>query len=338
MEEIDLKAIKQNYQYIRSLTNKEVIGVVKSDGYGFGMIEVCKALQDVNVKMVAVNEIDEAITIKQNQFIFDVLVMNPIEVNDYHKLYAHDGIIYTISSINEALNLNNYCNLKEIRVHLHIDTGMNRFGISSLDEYLQVLGIVLNNEKFKFEGIYSHITSEKNFFNQASSFKKYIKEMVPKYSHLQASSTYSYPLIGNCVRIGLDLYGDGSKKNIKQALKVTCKIIEIRKLKPNQTLGYNENYKSVEEEYIAILPIGYYNGFDRRLTGYSVYIKGSYYKIVGNICMNHIFVKVDDKITNNDVVEVISEHVTLKSMANYLNTVPGEILTRLNIKNKIYKE
>lgn len=338
IEEIDLNRLKHNYLSIEEQTKKQVIPVIKSDGYGLGAVEISSALNELGVKLVAVNDVYEAITLKEHNFLFNILIMNSIELNDYTYLYKYPSLILTINSVDDITNLNEYCYLKQIRVHLQVDTGMSRLGIKSLNEYQEILDVIQYNNKFVLDGIYTHYTSVENYLFQEKKFKKFIDLFAPPLIHTAASSTYQFPTLGNAIRIGLDLYGDGSKENIKQVITIKVNPIAINVLEKGQTVGYNEKYKAEEKQRIAVLPIGYNDGYKRQLNDFYVVSNNKKYNIIGTICMNHLFVSIDDTVTLNSEFELISDNIPIIEIANHLHTIPGDIMCGLKIKNKIYKK
>ena len=207
--EIDLNNLTDNYNKIKSKTNKEIIAVVKNNAYGLGLIEISKKLVSLGVKMLAVNDIIEAVKLRENFIYSDVLILNSLTFDDYSYLYRYDNIVLSINSLEDAINLNKYYYGRPLRVHIQIDSGMNRLGIKSWGEYLDTLNIVKNNEKFHLEGIYTHFVSSKDSIinNQISYFKKHLNEYHYRYIHIMNSSSIDKCDFGNLVRVGIALYG-----------------------------------------------------------------------------------------------------------------------------------
>ena len=326
IEIINLKNYKYNYDLIKKITKKEIIPVIKSNAYGLGLEKVANTLKDASI--IAANSIEEVDRLNKLKHNFQILFLNKLELNDYNKIKKFDNLILSVTSETDALNMKNYLDLSSIKVHIYIDTGMNRFGIKNHNEYKKVLEI-LSCDKFIIDGVYTHITSLNNYQKQKELFDSYLTIFKPRLTHVCATSTYMYCESYDACRIGLEIIC--SKKNYyKNVITLKAKAIELRVIEQNQTLGYNEGYKANKKTYVAILPIGYSNGLDRRLTGYSVYCCSRYYKIIGVICMNHMFVEVDKTFNIQNEIEIISKNNSIHKMAEYLKTIPGEILTRLN--------
>ena len=249
IEIIDLKNYKYNYDLLKKISSNDIIPVIKTNAYQIGASEVIKTLD--NVKLFAVNDIYEAIALKKELENKEVLLLSKLQVNDYHLLQKMDNIILTITSLDDIINLSTYGNLTKIKVHIYIDTGMNRFGFSNLKDFLKALEM-LDSNKFKLTGIYSHITSKNNFLKQLEKFKTFTKYTPNLYKHLCATTTYlekenSYPS-----RVGLDLICDGTKPYLKEVLKVVASVLEVRKIKRGESVGYNEEYIANKDTFIAI--------------------------------------------------------------------------------------
>lgn len=339
MEIINLKRLLNNIRIIEESSKSKVLPVLKANCYNLGY-EVVEYLINNKITSICLNDICEVIKLEENlknnfNRLTNIIVFNSIPRSNYHYLYNFQNVVLSINNLNDIKNLNEYCYLSKIRVNLQIDTGMNRVGINSKDEFKKILEVIKYNPKFKIYSIYSHIANDIN--KQKEIFDEYLKIIDDKtiYTHLYASKYYNVKPKYDFVRIGLNLYGDGSDSMISQVIKVISKPINIIKLSKHSKLGYNSLYDS-DEEIIAVLPLGYYNGFDRRLVGYKVYYQKKYYQIVGSICMNHMFIKCDNTITLNSEFELIGDNNKLIDMAKYLDTVSSEIITRLNIDNRKY--
>lgn len=152
-----------------------------------------------------------------------------------------------------------------------------------------------------------------------------------KIIHIQASDAltgFDKPEYVNGCRLGIIMYGYSTDKTLKlkSTFKLYSKIIQINTLQANDTVGYNAMYKAHEREKIAVVPIGYADGIIRKNTGRDVYINNKPYKIVGNICMDMLFVKIDDSVKLFDQVEIIKDNEQIKEIAEQLDTIVYEVL------------
>lgn len=329
--EIDLKQIVENAKYIERYAGKKLIPVVKSNAYNLGL-EVVKYLTS-NLKLDYLAVVDFTEAIKIIDFHENILILNSLNYHEYQYLNQYPNIVISINKLSDIIYLNNIELKRKVKVHLQVDTGMNRLGFKDIDEYKKAIQLLKENQNVLIEGIYTHFSSKENALNQLEKFKKF--ESIEKFSitHLAATSTYKLIDYGNYVRVGLDLYGI---TNEMQSVKVCCYPLEIRKVYKGETVGYSELFVSNKDTKIAILPIGYANGLTRKLKGYTIYANDKLYKIVGNICMNHVFIEVDDSVNLDTKFIITSKDHPIVNMAKHLDTTPHEILCMFNIQNRIY--
>ena len=243
-----------------------------------------------------------------------------------------NNITITISNLEYLKKIEN--KVTNIKVHIKIDTGMHRLGMNNKLEINEVYNIIMNSDKIYLEGVYSHIYEAVNKENTEKQINKFIEltenlKNIP-IVHLFASDAtmlYNKPDFINGCRLGLIMYGFGN--NLKSTFKLISEVIQINKLNIDETLGYNGIYKASKEELIAVIPIGYADGIIRANTGRYVYINNKKYKIVGNICMDMLFVKVDNTIHVGDKVEIIKDNNHIKEIAQHLKTIEYEVICNI---------
>ncbi|MBE6140485.1 MAG: alanine racemase [Firmicutes bacterium] len=330
--EINLENIAFN---IKTLIQKNTeynyfFGVVKGNCYGH--YDVYKTIIDSGCNYLAVATLDEALKIREVFKEIPILCLGIIPTN-YFKICLLNNITITISNYEQIKNITSK-ELNNLKVHLKINTGMNRLGTNKKE-------IALIKEKIKecefiLEGIYSHIynpLNESDTLKQIQKFVNIIEEFnfedVP-IRHLFASESlilYKKISILNGCRLGSAMYGFSPDKELclKSTFKVISEVIQINEVK-NETVGYNGTYRVNDIEKIAVVAIGYADGIIRQNTGRFVYINQKPYKIVGNICMDMLFVKVDDEVKINDLVEVIKDNDHIELIANHLNSNNNEVM------------
>jgi alanine racemase len=331
--EIDLKKIKENILNIQKETNKKLIPVIKSNAYNLGDLELAKLVKELDLDYAAVVDLREAIDLLSYDDSFKILILNSLNQDEYEYLNNYPNLAISLNNLNDITNFNNAKLNRKVNVHLQIDTGMNRLGFTDLEDFKCTLELLKQLDNVVIEGIYTHFSSLNNSKIQLEKFKNFHALYPFKMVHLAASSTYKEIDFGNYVRVGLDVYGS-SKNN--QAIKVVCYPIAINHIKKGDSIGYNEAYLATNDMKIAVLPIGYANGFRRSLGGYKVMVDGKLYNSVGNVCMNHLFIEINDSIDMNSQFIITSPSYPIEEMAKYLNTISHEILCMLNIKNKKY--
>ena len=220
-------------------------------------------------------------------------------------------------------------------MHVKINTGMNRLGVNNKKEFNAIYQMI-KNSNLKLEGIYTHIYNANDNKATENQFKKF-EEIVSDINleeipivHLTASdATTGYvkvPYANGC-RLGIAMYGlgDNKQEELLSTFSLYSEVIQINEIE-NETLGYNGGYKAEKKERIAVIPIGYADGIIRKNTGRNVYIKDKTYNIVGNICMDMLFIKVDDNVNIGDKVTLIKDINHIEEIAKHLDTISYEVL------------
>lgn len=334
--QIDLQNIKENVQkIIKKYSNyKYYFGVVKADCYGHDDVKTVKAIIDGGCNYLCVATLEEALEIRKKIEDIPILCLGVI-LKDYIDICKTKNITVTIPSLEYVKKLKNE-NIENLKVHIKINTGMNRLGIKESEELKEVYKI-LEKKKANIEGIYTHIYEANNkqkYDKQIEKFEELLenipKERIPiiHTSASEAMSNYNKIDDVNGCRLGIIMYGftENKELNLKSTFSLKSQVIQINNLKPGETVGYNGKYIAKENEKIAVVSIGYADGILRKNTGRTVFINEKEYKIVGNICMDMLFVKIDDTVKLYDTVEILKNIEHIESVAKYLDTIPYEIM------------
>lgn len=262
------------------------------------------------------------------------------------------NIVVGVSDINFIHSLDKLSN--SIKIHIEIETGMNRTGIklNDLDNYLS---LIKNNNLIEVEGVYTHLSSADYDFDytkkQIDKFHIAVEKVLSyfdnvKYIHSCASNGIINfnDDICNLVRPGIILYGyescDGiyDKIDIKPVAKLKTKIVFIKDLDKNESVSYSRTFISDSNRVIATIPIGYADGLRRELSNKSyVIINGKKAKIVGNICMDSCMIDVtgiENVVVGTDVYIWDNENQTLEDISSACNTINYEILCNISYRVK----
>lgn len=345
--EIDLNSIKENVEtIINKYPNYDYyFGVVKADCYGHYSNEVVKSIIKGGCNYLAVSSLEEALEIRKEIKDIPILCLGIIDINNL-QFCENNNITITIPNYKYLKSLENI-ELNNLKVHIKLDTGMKRLGIDNQKEFEKTLDKI-KELNLILEGIYTHIykaEDKKTTYKQFDKFKQITKNINLKdipITHITASrATVLYPKLDfvNGCRLGIIMYGfDKDFTVLKSTFKLISEIIEIKHLKKGETLGYEGEYKATKNERIAIIPIGYGDGIIRENKGRGVYINNKEYEIVGNICMDMLFVKIDSTVKIKDKVEIIKDVEHIKKIAKHLNTIEYEILCNIGKRvPRIYK-
>lgn len=328
--EVNLNSLKNNIKKIINETNKYEyhFGVVKADCYGCGVLNCLDTIIESGCNYLAVATLEEALEIRSINKEIPILCLGEVEDVD---VAVENNITITITSLEYLKNIKLN---KDLKVHIKINTGMNRLGISSKEEFIEAYNYLKN--KVDIEGIYTHIyePSDKNKYNkQIEKFKEFIKDINLsdiKIIHTSASEAmlkYEKLDFVNGCRLGISMYGFYCEDlNLESVFSLHSKIIQINDINENDIVGYNGTYKAKENEKIGVVAIGYADGIIRKSTGMYVYINNKVYEIVGNICMDMLFVKIDDTVKLYDKVTILKDNKHIMEVCKHLNTIPYEIM------------
>lgn len=356
--EISKSAILYNLKQYQSLVGNQVsvMPVVKSNAYGHGMIEVAKLVAP-KVQWLGVVNFGEALAlrkagIKKKIFVLSYAqsrylrqgISKNIDLPVYDLEYAQ-----LISKTAKSLN-------KTAKVHVKIDTGTTRIGVLAKDA-VSFIKTVDNLPNVKVVGVYSHFAaSEENqsytskqlaIFNQIlEKVKKQGTKIQFKHIGCSAATLTTPDSYFNLIRVGISLYGlwpsDQVKKivqkrkknfNLKPALTWKTKILQVKTIPKGTKVGYGCSYTAPKKMKISVLAVGYWEGYDRRLSGKGiVVIKNKRCNVIGRVCMNMTMVDVS-KVNNvkaGDEAVLIGPTNTADEMATKIGTINYEVVTRIN--------
>lgn len=346
--EINLKNIENNVKLFISKYNnyKYYFGVVKADCYAHDGIKVVKAIINAGCNYLAVATLDEAIEIRRKIADIPILCLGIVN-QKYIDICIKNNITITINSIDYLNKLLKHEH-RGLKAHLKINTGMNRLGINNKLECNKVVKNI-ENSNLILEGIYTHIYEPINSLKTNNQFEKFgeitgdINLNNIKVVHLGATDATincEKKDYANGCRLGIGIYGlmDFKSNEYLSTFSLHSEVIQINEVE-NESVGYNGGYFSKNKERIAVVSIGYADGIIRKNTGRMVYINNKPYKIVGNICMDMMFVKVDGTVNVGDDVLVIKDISHIYEIAKHLDTITYEVLCSIGKRvSRVYVE
>ncbi len=334
--EVYLQNIVDNYQALADyVDNKTVIPVIKADAYGHGAVKVCQALIDHGVTFFAVSLLEEALELREHFETIDILVMGVVDADALPVMAKHRlaCTVYEESFAEDVLAFH-----QPLNVHLKVDTGMNRLGFKNHDAIKAFASRIETHKTLTLEGIYTHFASSDGHPDftalQAERFKHIVQALPKRPKVVHIANTSGAINIENQldftthVRSGILLFGSTFEKGfkpLKTASALKTRIVQIKHLKAGEHVGYNITYTASEDEIIGVLPIGYADGFLRKHQGGNVSINGKRYPIVGRVCMDQSFIKIDASISKDDSVIMYGDDVvTIEAIAKQLDTITYE--------------
>ena len=357
--EINLNAVKANVLEIRKLVGlkKKIMPIIKSNAYGYGAIPIARTLEP-EVDAFGVAFAHEGIELREGGVRCPILVMGGIP-NRYIKPALEYGLDLAVCDTHMAFNISQIARLKNIvaRIHIEVDTGMGRLGVPWRNAVQQVTRIY-NLPNIKVEGIYSHFaTSEikdrSYTFLQFERFRNILEALDQKkitipIKHLANSAAIlQYPQSWfDMVRPGLIIYGIYPAKHLKGViplqfpLTIKSKIIQIRSFEKGESISYGRTFICPNHRRIAVLQVGYTDGFSRVLSNrVKVLVKNKLAPVLGNICMDMCMVDVTDipeAEIDDDVILVGGENGAsmVEELAALKGTIPYEVLSSLGQRVK----
>lgn len=354
--EIDLEALKHNYEFIKSKIkgSTKILAVVKAFGYGTEPIEVAKYLEHLNVDYLAVAYTSEGVDLRKAGIKTAILVLHPQPAN-FELLIDNflEPNLYNKRVLVEFLAITKKKKLKNYPIHIKFNTGLNRLGFSEKDVDF-IIKTLSKATQVKIISLFSHLAAseDKNeveftrqqiqsFRNIANRFAAKI-EYKPMLHQLNTSGILNYPEAQfDMVRCGIGLYGFGNDpeftKHLKLVAALKSTISQIHLIEPNESVGYNRAYKSSEFARTATIPIGHADGIFRAFgngKGY-VTINGRKAPIVGNVCMDMLMVNITDiDCDEGDEVIIFDNQETINDLAQRIDTISYEVLTAISHRVK----
>lgn len=351
--EINLNAMVNNLNVYRSKLNKDVklMAMVKAFSYGAGSYEIAKIMEYNRVDYLAVAYADEGVALRKAGIKLPIMVMNPEPV-------AFDGIIqhnlepevYNFFMFEQLLKS---CNGQNLSIHIEVDTGMKRLGFDEAD-LNELINILQQQPHIRVKSVFAHLAASDD-----KKFDLFTHEQIQKFERIsdKLKSALGYPILShilnssgiarfpnaqfNMVRLGIGLYGiDPSAKLQKQLQQVgTLKTVisQIRTVKSHETIGYSRKGTVQRDSQVAIVAIGYADGFNRKLSngkGYML-VNGQKAPVVGNVCMDMTMIDVTDiHCRAGDEVIVLGKEIDINDVAAKTGTIAYEVLTSISQRVK----
>ncbi len=327
---IDSNSLLKNLKHIKSKTNSKICAMVKANAYGLGIKEVVSILSK-KVDFFGVENSAEADIVKKytNTKILIVCALERVVIKDYS---------YTCCSVDDLQFL--ISKNRKINIHLKINTGMNRFGCSLYE--LPILLKLIQNSKLNLEGVFTHFATDDSYVDeQLKIFKKAIKIVKsfgfkPIFHADNSANCFKHNL--DMVRVGFNLYCDSFA--FTQVSKIEATILQINNVKRGDLVGYNYNFIVPKNMKIAVVSLGYADGFLRAMCGFNLWVNGKPCKVL-NVCMDCFMLDVSDlNLNKGDKIFILNKENSIFSYANQLNTSPYEILTnfsKIRARRKIIK-
>lgn len=354
---VSLAAIKDNVKNeIKNLQpNQKLFAVVKANAYGHGAVRVAKAAEHAGANGFCVATLDEGFQLRQANIVKPILVLGVTPSNEVTLASARNislaaPSLQWLESAQEVLKKNDM----KLKIHLAIDSGMGRIGISSDEEFIKANDFLIDNKYFEIEGMFTHFASsdsaDSSYFDYQVARFNHLKELMtikPKWIHVDntAASVFGKKVHSDLVRFGIGMYGLNPSSNpetpdlkseipLKPALSFESELSFCKQIHPGYGVSYGSTYVAPKNEWIGTVPVGYADGWMRKMQGFKVKVGDVYCPIVGRVCMDQFMVLLPDRMPVGTKVELISADPkapnNIKAVADYADTIHYEIACLLS--------
>jgi alanine racemase len=353
--EIDLEALRFNFSQLRAQTrgDAEILAVVKADAYGHGAAEVAKELESAGAALFGVATTEEGVELRRSVRSLPILILGGSYPGEFKRILDHKlcPVVFDLEAA-RALSAHAKKTGQRISVHLKIDTGMNRLGIP-WREWGEALEFIRAAGNLLVEGLMSHFSVAESedpdhrafTEQQARRFRDCVEAargvgVRPRYLHMANSAAAVRGLAGfNLVRPGLMLYGlyPGpalrDRVSLRPALRWKTAVLSVKRVPAGETVSYGRTYRCEKETTIAVLPVGYADGYSRRFSNRGeVLIRGKRAKIAGIVCMDLTMADVGEIPGVQAGEEVVllgkqgPEEIGAAELAGWAGAIPYEVL------------
>ena len=355
---IDLDELCHNYRFLCDTADGAIfLAMVKADGYGHGMVECSKALEKAGCTHFGVAELAEAVKLRQKGVggaIYAMVGFDPADAAAFAE-FDITPVVYDVEGV-EALSQAAQRAGKDICVHVKVDTGMNRLGVR-LDEIDGLLKVIDALPRVVVGGMASHFPcaddrsspSTRHCYEKFKKFQKHASLITNPVHHIANSGGTLYFPPGRCdmVRCGISLYGyypegrdGGADDGLHPVMRFSTRVIAVKDVPAGSGVSYGHTFVTPRKTRLAVLPVGYEDGFSRRLSNCGeVLIGGRRAPVRGRVCMNLCMVDVTDigGVATGDEAVLLGrqgqEVITADEIAAHIDTISYEVLCMIGNNN-----
>ena len=349
--EINLESLAQNIQEIKKgiPKDKKFLGIVKADAYGHGAQMLAKTMLASGVDMLGVSSVDEGLDLRNVKIKCPILVVGAIPLWAVESATNND-IAFSIFNQEHLDACKDVYERTGIRpkVHVKIDTGMNRIGVRS-ENGVEFIEKVQKADYLNFEGVFTHLASAEEEGETEKQIERWhsVVDNIDKTGlllHIQnTAATFAYEIESNMVRVGISLYGlypdlpphVNYKPKVKQIMGLKGRITNIHDVKIGEGVSYSHKFIAYEPTRVATIPIGYADGVARNLSNKICgVINGQKVRQIGNITMDQMMFDISGVEANvGDVITLLDDkELSLDNWAEILHTINYELTCRLKVR------
>ncbi len=369
--QIDLNALRHNFDIVKSQCKSKLCCVIKADAYGHGAVAVATLYEELGADFLGVSNPAEALQLRENGVNLPILILG-FSPPQMAKTLAEKNISQCVYSLEQALQFDTAlkdCD-KKLKIHIKVDTGMSRLGVYYHDvkrdaSAIKEIADISVLENLYSEGLFTHFATsdsaeegEEFVEKQMKLFMKLKSELIKKdirfelYHAANSGALLDYKnTYLDMVRAGIVMYGLApsdkmrNKLELKPSLSLKAIVSHVKPIYEGDRVSYGGVYTADKKEYLATIPTGYADGYGLMLckNGVEVLINGKRYPIVGRICMDQMMALVDDSVKAGDIVTLMGkdgdEEISAKELADLRDTINYEIICNISARvPRVYVE
>ncbi|MGL2571620.1 alanine racemase [Helicobacter pylori] len=361
--EVNTASLRHNFNAVKSIVPKDacVMAVVKANAYGAGAIKASEIFLQEGANYLGVATLDEALELRSHFSQTPILILG-YSPNTSASMLIDNDLSTMVFSLEQAEVFSQMAlkSQKRLKIHLKIDTGMHRLGLEPTFKSIETVKKIRALKGLEVEGIFTHLSNadaniKTHAKNQMKAFNAFLEQLLDqkiefKYRHAYNSAGILSLCNGNENRLlnlyrpGIMLYGfypsnemkESSQTILKNVISLKARIVQIKRVKKGEFIGYGEHFYTNEETLVGVLALGYADGLVRALGNrIQVAINNQLAPLIGKVCMDQCFVKLNDiEAKEGDEVILFGDKSArandASEIATLLNTIPYETISTLS--------
>ncbi|GAA7805583.1 alanine racemase [Helicobacter pylori] len=361
--EVDTASLRHNFSAVKSIVPKDacVMAVVKANAYGAGAIKASEIFLQEGANYLGVATLDEALELRSHFSKTPILILG-YSPNSNASMLVDNDLSAMVFSFEQAEVFSQVAlkSQKRLKVHLKIDTGMHRLGLEPNFKSIEIIKKIRALKGLEIEGIFTHLSNadakiKTHAKNQMKAFNAFLEQLLDQKIEFQYRHAYnSAGILSLCngnenrllnlYRPGIMLYGfypsnemkESSQTILKNVISLKARIVQIKRVKKGEFIGYGEHFYTNEETLVGVLALGYADGLARALGNrIQVVINNQLAPLIGKVCMDQCFVKLNNiQAKEGDEVILFGDKSAkandASEIATLLNTIPYETISTLS--------
>ncbi|WP_283491218.1 alanine racemase [Helicobacter pylori] len=361
--EVDTASLRHNFSAVKSIVPKDacVMAVVKANAYGAGAIKASEIFLQEGANYLGVATLDEALELRSHFSKTPILILG-YSPNANASMLIDNDLSAMVFSLEQAEVFSQMAlrSQKRLKIHLKIDTGMHRLGLEPNFKSIEIIKKIRALKGLEIEGIFTHLSNadakiKTHAKNQMKAFNAFLEQLLDQKIEFQYRHAYnSAGILSLCngnenrllnlYRPGIMLYGfypsnemkESSQTILKNVISLKARIVQIKRVKKGELIGYGEHFYTNEETLVGVLALGYADGLVRDLGNrIQVAINNQLAPLIGKVCMDQCFIKLNDiEAKEGDEVILFGDKSAkandASEIATLLNTIPYEVISTLS--------